>query len=160
VGSRKGRVNMKKKPTKNIGSTSMEMEAIITARKTAESAVAEMSDGPLKVAAFETILRKLLDATSQPAPPTDRRSQSSGDRRTARGSSASGTTSRITSLVDEEFFSQQRSLAEILGALAERGWHYDQNFLSTPVTRLVRRRVLRRTQISEGTKKVWKYSIY
>ncbi|HVO60791.1 MAG TPA: hypothetical protein VMT53_07635 [Terriglobales bacterium] len=138
----------------------MEMEAIVTARKTAESAVSEMKDGPLKVAAFETILRKLLDATSQPAPSIDRRSQSSGERRATKGSSASGTTSRITSLVDEGFFSQQRSLAEIQGALGERGWHYDQNFLSTPVMRLVRRRVLRRTQVSEGTKKVWKYSIY
>jgi hypothetical protein len=138
----------------------MEMEAIITARKTAESAVSEMDDGPLKVAAFETILRKLLDGASEPASSPNRRSQPSGDRRAAKGSFASGTTSRITSLVDEGFFVQQRSLAEIQGALGERGWHYDQNFLSTPVMRLVRRRVLRRTQVTEGTKKVWKYSIY
>ena len=137
----------------------MEMEALVAARKMAESAVAEMDVGSLKVAAFETILRKLLDATS-PAPSLDRRSESSSDRRTMKTSSASGTTSRITGLVDEGFFGQQRTLAEIQGALAERGWHYDQNFLSTPVTRLVRRRVLRRTQASEGTKKVWKYSVY
>ena len=151
---------MNKNPTKNAGTLSVEIETLIAARKTAESAVAEMEEGPLKVAAFETILRKLLDAPSQPDRLTERRpSQSSGDRRTAK-SSASGTTSRITGLVEEGYFGQQRSLAEIQGALAERGWHYDQNFLSTPVTRLVRRRVLRRTQASEGTKKVWKYSVY
>lgn len=139
----------------------MEMETLVTARKTAESAVAEMPEGPLKIAAFETILRKLLDTSSQLERLTDRRgSQSTSDRRAVKSGNASGTTSRITSLVDEGFFSQQRSLAEIQGALAERGWHYDQNFLSTPVTRLVRRRVLRRTQVTEGTKKIWKYSIY
>jgi len=152
---------MNKKSTKNSGSISMEVETLVTARKTAESAVAEMSEGPLKIAAFETILRKLLDASPQPEQLTDRRgSQSASDRRVVKSGSASGTTSRITSLVDEGFFAEQRSLAEIQSALAERGWHYDQNFLSTPVTRLVRRRVLRRTQVSEGTKKVWKYSIY
>src|SRR5581483_12087195 len=124
MGGRKGRVNMKKKSTKNAGNMAMEMEAIITARRTAESAVSEMNDGPLKVAAFETILGKLLDAASQPAPSVDRRLQSSTDRRATKSTSASGTTSRITSLVDEGFFSQQRSLAEIQSALAERGWHY------------------------------------
>ena len=154
-------MNVNKKPTTNSGSMSMKIETLVAARKTAESAVAEMDEGPLKVAAFETILRKLLDAPSPPERFTERRpSHSSGDRRTTKNSSGSGTTSRITNLVDEGFFSQQRSLAEIQGALAERGWHYDQNLLSTPVTRLVRKRILRRTQASEGTKKVWKYSIY
>jgi hypothetical protein len=139
----------------------MEIEALVAARKTAESAVAEMSEGPLKIAAFETILRKLLDTSSQPEGLTDRRgSQSKSDKRAVKSGNASGTTSRITGLVDEGFFREQRSLAEIQGALAERGWHYDQNFLSTPVTRLVRKRLLRRTQATEGTKKVWKYSIY
>jgi len=139
----------------------MEIEALVAARKTAESAVAEMSEGPLKIAAFETILRKLLDTSSEPEGLTDRRgSQSKSDKKAVKSGNASGTTSRITGLVDEGFFREQRSLVEIQGALAERGWHYDQNFLSTPVTRLVRRRVLRRTQATEGTKKVWKYSIY
>ena len=139
----------------------MEIETLVAARKTAESAVAEMPEGPLKIAAFETILRKLLDASCQPDRVAERRSsQPTNDSRAVKRGSASGTTSRITSLVDEGFFGEQRSLAEIQGALAERGWHYDQNFLSTPVTRLVRRRVFRRTQATEGTKKVWKYSIY
>jgi hypothetical protein len=153
---------MKEQSTTESPSGHLEIKALVAARKAAESAVVEMSDGPLKIAAFETILRKLLDAQLSAKSSIGREEpQRIGREAVAKGSS-SGTTSRITSLVDEGFFSAQRSLADIQGALAERGWHYDQNLLSTPVTRLVRKRVLRRTQAqaSEGTKKVWKYSIY
>lgn len=153
---------MKNQPTKNSASRHPEIEALVTARKAAESAVAEMSDGPLKIAAFETILRKLLDARPLAESSIGREEPQRIGREAVAKSSGSGTTPRITSLIDEGFFSIQRSLADIQGALAERGWHYDQNLLSTPVARLVRKRVLRRThaQTSEGKKKVWKYSIY
>ncbi len=140
----------------------MEIDVLVAARKTAESAVAGMLDGPLKVAAFETILRKLLDGGPEPGQvlkvgePRPLASDSGARRRTI----SSGTTARIMSLMDEKFFGAQRSLPEVQGALAERGWHYEQNYLSTPLTRLVRKRVLRRTQVPEGAKKVWKYSVY
>lgn len=152
---------MEKEPRTVPGSGLFPTEKLVAARKAAESAVADMSDGPLRIAAFETILRKLLDST----PTTERAAKGEGlksasGRQTAKSGSASGTTSRIASLIDEGFFSAQRTLADIQRALAERGWHYDQNLLSTPVTRLVRKRALRRTQASEGAKKVWKYSIY
>jgi hypothetical protein len=139
----------------------MEIDNLVAARKMAESAVAGMQEGPLKVAAFETILRKLLEAD-----PAERMTKKRGLRISTSAKSdaghavSSGTTARIVSLMDEKFFGVQRSLPEIQGALAERGWHYEQNYLSTPLTRLVRKRVLRRTQTSEGAKKVWKYSIY
>jgi hypothetical protein len=62
--------------------------------------------------------------------------------------------------VDEGVFGQQRSLGEIKRILSERGWHYRLEELGTPLTRLVRKRQLRRTQVMEGGKKIWKYSNY
>ena len=73
---------------------------------------------------------------------------------------SSGTTSRLHSLVTEGVFEQQRSLAEIRQILAERGWHYRLEDLGTPVMRIVRQKQLRRTQVTEGRKKIWKYSNY
>ena len=136
---------------------------LLDVRKTAESAVADMADGPLKITAFETILRHLLGASQekelsdQAAPPAERgipKKNRSG------GAAPTGTSARIMSLADDNFFKVQRSLAEIQAGLAERGWHYEQNNLSTPLARLVRRKLLRRTQVLDGSKSVWKYSIY
>jgi len=141
----------------------MELKVLVEVRKKAESAVAEMADGPLKVAAFETILRHLLDggqADDQRGHPTSPAVQTTIGRRGPRDAPPTGTVSRILSLADDDFFKVQRSLAEIQAGLAERGWHYEQNYLSTPLARLVRRKVLRRTQDLDGSKKVWRYSIY
>jgi hypothetical protein len=141
----------------------MELKFLVSARKKAESAVADMSDTTLKVAAFQTILSRLLEvAREQDLPrestgtalPTATRRRGPGDFLPA------GTSSRILSLAEDGFFREQRSLAEIQTGLAERGWHYDQNNLSTPLARLVRRKVLRRTQVADGSKKLWRYSIY
>ena len=136
----------------------MRTESLVEARRAAEAAVKDMSDGPLKVAAFQTILTRLLDQEAGPI-------NSAGDRpakkRTVRAAVVgSGTTARLLALLEEGFFAQQRSLAQIRAVLAERGWHYRLEDLGTPVTRLVRRRVLRRTQVLDGGKKIWWYSAY
>jgi hypothetical protein len=60
-------------------------------------------------------------------------------------------------LVDEGVFAQSRSLAEIRRALSERGWQYQPEDLGTPLTRLVQRGYLKRTQETDGGKKLWKY---
>lgn len=141
----------------------MQIEQLIAARKTAEKAVEDMPDGSLKTAAFETILKELLQGDTP-----NNKAAGAGTRAPAGRSSipvkkvpiSTGTKSRILGLVEEGFFSAQRTLTEIQDALAERGWHYDQNHLSTPLMRLVRQKALRRTQVSEGAKKVWKYSNY
>jgi hypothetical protein len=141
----------------------MEIKGLVEARKMAEAAVAGMADGPLKMTAFETILRRLLDADHEAgrppqATPPARRAWPKGVG--PGGVSPTGTVSRIMSLADDNFFKVQRSLAEIQTGLAERGWHYGQNNLSTPLARLVRKKLFRRTQVMDGTKKVWKYSVY
>lgn len=141
----------------------MEVKDLVEARKTAEAAVAGMEDGALRIVAFETILRRLLDAgrEKERPPQTTPPAEAAMLMRTGRGDAPpSGTSSRIMSLVDDGFFTEQRSLAEIQAGLAERGWHYEQNYLSTPLARLVRRKLLRRTQVMDGSKKLWKYSIH
>jgi hypothetical protein len=132
----------------------MKGEEIIRARKAAEASVADMPEGDLKVAAFQTILsqllqqgRELLDA-GPIARPKERRK------------APSGTTSRLISLIDEGVFAERRSLTAIREILAQRGWHYRLEDLGTPLTRLVRRKHLRRIQVTESGKKLWHYSNY
>ena len=143
----------------------MDVEKLISARRAAEAAVQDMSDGPLKTTAFATILAQLL----QPEPTANRITSLTASavgpsvgRKKGVGQRRDGTASRLLNLVEEGYFSQQRSLGEIRSALAERGWHYRVEALGTPVTRLVqpKRKCLRRTQVTEGGKKLWKYSNY
>jgi hypothetical protein len=128
---------------------------IISLRRTAESSVADMPEGELKVKAFEVILKSLLTngldqpRSIEPAQPV----------RPVAPQSRSTLTERIDLLAEEGFFSEPRSLGEIQSNLAAHGWHYPQTNLSSPLIRLVRQRRLRRIQLAEGTKKVWKYSL-
>jgi len=138
----------------------MKKDELARAVAIAEAAVRQMPEGAMKVAAFQTILQELLqrqraDSTTEapPAAPEAHR------KRTA-AAPATGTTSRLMSLMDEGFFNQQRSLLEIRQVLAERGWHYKPEDIGTPVTRLVRQKHLRRVRVAEGGKKLWRYSSY
>jgi hypothetical protein len=109
---------------------------LVSLRRKAEEAVADMPEGPLKTKAFEVILGSLLagrspqqesqQSLSRPIPP-------------APSEAPASISARITLLADEAF--------------------YPQNNLSTPLVRLVRQRRLRRLQLAEGNKKVWKYSL-
>jgi len=136
----------------------MSLEGIVVARKTAESAVADMDAGPMQIAAFQAILSHLLQKTP------NRGLLGSGNtfgptskKRRLQGMRANGTTPRLLSLVSEGVFARGRSLGEIRQALSERGWQYQAEDLGTPLTRLVQRGYLRRTQESDGGKKLWKY---
>ncbi len=133
----------------------MKSTDLIAVRKAAEQAVAEMADGPLKVKAFEVILGSLL----QHGPSSPQHEEPKAVRRAPATEAPTSFAGRITMLTEEGFFAQPRSLVELQGALAEHGWHYPQENLSTPLVRLVRQRQLRRSQLTEGKKKVWKYSL-
>ena len=134
----------------------MKLAALIEARKLAEASVADMPDGPQKLAAFQTILSSLLGGVHAEAnTPIAEAPKSQDATRTE-----TGPRGRILSLERDGFFAQPRSLPEIQEALAQRGWHYPQQNLGTPLTRLVRDRSLRRLRTNDGTKKLWKYSIY
>ncbi len=122
---------------------------LIAARRKAEDAVADMADGPLKVKAFEIILATLLGgpAAEQAEGGVPRVTEEAAPRPT------SSLNSRIALLADEGFFREPRALSEVQAKLADHGWHYPQQNLSTPLVRLVRQRVLRRLQASDRGKR-------
>jgi hypothetical protein len=132
------------------------LDSIIEARRLAEAAVAEMPDGPPKIAALQTILASLLERSGGATP----KALTQSDGPALRPSQETGPRGRILSLTGEGFFAEPRSLPEIQEALAQRGWHYPQQNLGTPLTRLVRDHSLRRLRAKDGTKKLWKYSLY
>ena len=133
---------------------------LIAARRRAEEAVADMQDGPLKIKAFEVILASLISRGDHPFEPA--RKDPTATARTGEGvreRAPSSLADRVSVLGEEGFLGEPRSLAEIQAKLAEHGWHYAQTNLSTPLIRLVRQRQLRRLQLAEGNKRVWKYSL-
>jgi hypothetical protein len=133
----------------------MKSKDLLAARKNAEEAVADMADGPLRVKAFEVILQSLL---SSPASDQESENVPRATRPVPRDAPSS-VAARIDSLAEEGFFSEPRSLGEIQDSLRQHGWHYPQGNLSTPLIRLVRQRRLRRLQLADGNKTVWKYSL-
>ena len=129
-------------------------DPLVQVRKRAEHAVEGMKEGPLKVAAFQAILTKLLSdsdraeegqRTSAKAPPSTAKHPDS-------------LTGRVLTIKSEGFFKTQRSLGEVREALGSRGWHYPLTTLSGVMQGLVRQRQLRRERVSTGKKRVWKYS--
>jgi hypothetical protein len=133
---------------------------LVAARRKAEEAVADMVDGALKIKAFEVILSSLISGGGRGAVVAERDSVAAGQGgEGGRQRPASSLADRVALLAEEGFFGEPRSLAEIQGKLAEHGWHYAQTNLSTPLIRLVRQRHLRRLQLAEGNKRVWKYSL-
>jgi hypothetical protein len=128
---------------------------LVAARKRAEAAVADMADGPLKEKAFEVILVSLLSAETRPS----KMVPVAGRLEDPQGSSPSSLADRMSLLAEEGFFTEPKSLSDIQTKLAEHGWHYPQTSLSTPLIRLTRQRRLRRLQLSDGNKRVWKYAL-
>ena len=135
----------------------MRLETLIETRKLAEASVADMLDGPPKLTAFQTILTSLLERVFKDGGAANATAQEVGQKPTKSGTGPRG---RILALAADGFFAQPRSLSEIQEELAQRGWHYAQQNLGTPLTRLVRDHSLRRLRANDGSKKLWKYSMY
>ena len=129
-------------------------DPLVVVRKRAERAVEGMADGPLKIAAFQTILAKLL-AESDPTEQVQRVSVKAPAGRSEQPGTLTG---RILAIRSEGFFKTQRSLGEVRESLGSRGWHYPLTTLSGVMQALVRQRELRRERMSVGNKQVWKYS--
>jgi hypothetical protein len=129
-------------------------EAITKAEKITQK-VAEA----LRPWAFQTVLNELLQrGREKGAVPRDAERKSA--RKGAASTGGSGTTARLLGLAEEGVFVEQRSLSEIRQILGEKGFHYSLEELGTPLTRMVRRRDLRRVRVAEGGKKIWRYSNY
>jgi hypothetical protein len=128
-------------------------DPLVVGRKRAERAVEGMADGPLKVAAFQAILGKLL-TESDPAEVQGVPVKAS----VRRNEQPATLTARILAIRSEGFFKTQRSLGEVRDSLGSRGWHYPLTTFSGVMQALVRRRELRRERVTAGSKQVWKYS--
>lgn len=63
--------------------------------------------------------------------------------------SAGGPQTLIRGLIDEDFFSQKRTINEVQSELEQQGHIYPLHSLSTPLVRLVRARKLRRFKEKE-----------
>ena len=132
----------------------MDNQAIVKARQAAEHAVRDMQDGPLKIAAFQTILEKLLAS-----PEESRRATGTGKPRKATPAADSNSLrGRILTLKTDDYFQAQRGLGDVREELGKRGWHYPLTTLSGAMQVLTRRRELRREQVSKGGKRSWMYS--
>ena|SRR5437763_1368082 len=141
----------------------MKDKPLVDALRRAEEAVKDMQEGPLKIAAFQTILNNLL---TRPEASTAAASVKR-PRAEARGALLEGPATkrapvslpeRILTLKDEGYFKEQRTLPQVREGLGARGWHYATTALSGAMQSLVRRRELRREKVSLGGKKAWKYS--
>jgi hypothetical protein len=132
----------------------MTEDPLVQARKRAEHAVEGMKEGPLKVAAFQAILTKLL-ADSDRAEEGQRTSAKAPPSTVKHPDSLRG---RVLTIKSEGFFKTQRSLGEVREALGSRGWYIPLTTLSGVMQGLVQRRLLRRERVSAGKKNVWKYS--
>lgn len=124
----------------------------------ARQATTGVSDPDLRGRAFQSILEFLLEGgnigeTKQAA---KNRTASPPIHRPA--PTETTLPGRIVSLKSDDFFKSQRTIVEVQGELRKRGWHYPLTSLSGPMQSLVRQRELRREQVKDGKKKVWKYS--
>jgi hypothetical protein len=129
-------------------------DPLVQARKRAEHAVKGMEEGPLQIAAFQTILTRLLSDSD----PTTGAQRTPDKARSRVGKQSNTLTARVAALRSEGFFKTQRSLGEVREALGSRGWHYPVTTLSGVMQALVRRHELRRERVNAGKKRVWKYS--
>jgi hypothetical protein len=125
----------------------------------AETAVAAVKDPELRRAAFEKILERLLGPSTieksgskktLPAAPVETRSKSKSRR---------GPTAHVEELINEGFFKEQRTLAQLKAELANRGHHVPQTSLSGPLQKLCQNKRLRRERLkADGEKATYGYS--
>lgn len=85
-------------------------------------------------------------------PKMKRKKAATGSGRGA-GKRSEGPTSLITELVDEGYFKAKRTIGDIQKKLEERGHIYAQTSISPQLTRLTRKRTIRRIK----EKKSWVY---
>jgi hypothetical protein len=95
-----------------------------------------------------------FDSPRRPSSNKGRRKKASSRQPAASRKTVSrGPQTLIRGLIDEDFFSQKRTINEVKSQLEKQGHIYPLNSLSTPLVRLVRARKLRRFKEKEQ----WEY---
>lgn len=126
------------------------------ARVRAEKAVADMSEGPIKVKAFEVAYSHLLASGTSPV--RDGGSPSNKKARTSTTARVHTLSERILMMQADGFFDTPQVIGAIREGLQVHGWHYPVTTLSGTLQALVQRRKLRRERVKENNKVAWKYS--
>lgn len=129
----------------------------------AEKAVAAVKDPELKRIAFQKVLESLLsgDAAEAPEPSARRRSKKVKEPPTKRSRKRAGTASYISELIEENFFKQPKTIAQVKAELENRGHHIPMTSLSGPLQKKCQQRELRRQKVkAAGKKETFAYSIW
>jgi hypothetical protein len=131
--------------------------------KTAEDAVANVSDDALRAVAFQVVLERLLDMDEFPEfvqeLPVDTLSGPE-IKETKKGRQPTGPKGRVESLIEDGFFNQKRTIGDVKAALEARTWYHRLEDLQPSLMRLVQEKKLRRIKEpeKEGGKLIWRYS--
>jgi hypothetical protein len=129
----------------------------------AEAAVAAVKDPELRRVAFEKILSTLLEQKPSGARGAGRKKRSrpqpkaSEKKKSTARKKSSGPKAQIEALIDDGFFEERRTIAEVKAELANRGHHFAITSLSGPLQTLTQDKRLRR-QKGEGDNATYAYS--
>ena len=134
----------------------------------AEASVSAVKDPELRRVAFEKVLMTLLERGRSKS---GGRGQSAGSERASQaiekankrpgGAERQGPKGHVEALIDDGFFKEQRTIAEVKAELAIRGHHIALTSLSGPLQRLTQERRLRRQKVApdgKGSKAAFSYS--
>jgi hypothetical protein len=133
----------------------------------AETSVSAVKDPELRRVAFEKILATLLERGQSKSEGQKRvapeRASSSAEKNEKRSGSASrqGPKGHVETLIDDGFFRDQRTMADVKAELANRGHHIAVTSLSGPLQKLTQERRLRRQKVTgdgKGSKAGFAYS--
>lgn len=134
----------------------------------AEAAVASVKDPELKRVAFDKILTSLLEQqggggtkATAAKPKTAATPKSAANKAETPEKARKGPKAYVESLIEDDFFKQQRTIAEVKAELANMGHHVAITSLSGPLQTLTQERKLRRQKITadgKGSKTTFAYS--
>jgi hypothetical protein len=116
-----------------------------------------MPDGALKLKAFEVILTQLVSSGPAKAMAPNPRADTK-QKQVEAVTQPKSLSARILALQGDGFFDQPQTISAVRTGLQSRGWHYPLTTLSGTLQGLVQRRKLRRQQVKDGNKTLWKYS--
>jgi hypothetical protein len=125
----------------------------------AEAAVAAVKDPELRRVAFEKILATLLEKEHSPQPSGPQTAKTQKSRQSTRKQAVGtpkpqlGPKAHIEELIRDDFFVEQRTIAEVKAELANRGRHIPLTSLSGPLQKLTQERRLRRQKVVSNGKR-------
>jgi hypothetical protein len=134
----------------------------------AEASVSAVKDPELRRVAFEKILVTLIEREQSkpqgqersPRPERGSPTVEKNDKRSV-GATRQGPKGQVEALIDDGFFKEQRTIAEVKAELANRGHHIALTSLSGPLQKLTQERRLRRQKVTadgKGSKAAFAYS--